>query len=77
MSLLRDCEFLNASVRQGNPVVDRCRERRTATVLNHEREGRPCTIDRDKKHERCPDCGGMVILPCLACSLERWQNANF
>ncbi|MEE9548715.1 MAG: hypothetical protein V3V68_05105 [Nitrosomonadaceae bacterium] len=74
MSLLRDCEFLNASVRQGQPVIDRCRELRTATFRSKKRVVRQTTIDGDKKYERCPDCGGMVILPCSACSLERWQN---
>ncbi len=74
MSLLRDCEFLYWDVKQGHHIIDRCRERRTPTVPSCEREVNPCTIDGDKKHERCPDCGGMVILPCLACSLERWQN---
>ncbi len=77
MSLLRDCEFLNASVKQGYPVVDRCRELRKPVVPSCERVVRQTAIDPDKKHKRCPGCGGMVILPCLACSLERWQNANF
>ncbi len=74
MTLLRDCEFLNAGIRQGRPVVDRCRERRIATVPNHERVVRQSAIDSDKMYRRCPDCGGMVILPCLACSLERWNS---
>ena len=74
MSLLRDCEFLYSDIKLGHSVVDRCRERRMALVPNCERVVRQAAIDSDKKHERCPDCGGMVILPCLACSLERWQN---
>lgn len=70
MSLLRDCEFLNASIKQGRQVVDRCRDYRQSKITN---AAHPCGLDLDKKHERCPTCGGMVILPCLACSLERWS----
>ena len=73
MSLLRECEFLYSGIRQGRPVVDRHINLREEKVVRV-RGPQPCRLDRDKKHERCPDCGGMVILPCLACSLERWGN---
>ncbi|KKM76328.1 hypothetical protein LCGC14_1381240 [marine sediment metagenome] len=74
MSLLQDCEFLNAAVRQGRPVVDRCRELRTPIVASKKRQPKPSELNFDKKHVRCPGCGGMVILPCLLCSLERWTS---
>ena len=73
MSLLRDCEFLYSEINQGRPVVDRCRDLRRPLVTSNERIVRQAVIDRAKKHERCPGCGGMVILPCLLCSLERWR----
>lgn len=77
MSLLRECEFLYSEIKQGRPVVDRhVGLRETKRVKGGRREVRPCDIDRNKKHERCPSCGGMVILPCLACSLERWEDAK-
>lgn len=71
MSLLRDCEFQNALLKQGRPIVDRCRDYRVSKEIKSRIQ--PTNIDPGKKHERCPDCGGMVILPCLACSLERWS----
>ncbi len=72
MSLLRECEFLYSGIKQGRPVVDRhvgLRENKDRKTIKH-----PCKLDRNEKYERCPGCGGMVILPCLACSLERWAS---
>lgn len=73
MSLLRDCEFLNAAREQGRPMVDRhIGLRVTKEIKISKRRGHPCGTGTNQKYERCSSCGGMVILPCLACSLERW-----
>ncbi len=45
----------------------------------HARETRPMTREEDLEErigpvERCPTCGGRVIMPCLLCHVRRLQQ---
>lgn len=64
MSTLRNWEFLNASIDQGHAVRDRARE------LSGEKSK---VNRRGKKYQRCPTCGGMVLLPCLLCNPKQFE----
>lgn len=66
MSVLRDWDYLNHLIDTGRPIRDnRVRLREPSKEIPDE-EGYHCS---DEKFERCPGCGGLVIMPCLLCSL--------
>ena len=50
---------------------ERLRERRRINVES-EGFGQP----RDAHYTRCPECGGLVLMPCIACGMEREKKAK-
>ena len=66
MSTLRDWEVINAQLNRGF-LRDRSRD------LSGERADKP---NRHKTYSRCPICGGMVVMPCLLCNPEQFEELS-
>lgn len=64
MGILKDWVFINARLKYGF-FIDKSREQ-TGELSKKSK----------KKYQRCPTCGGMVLMPCLLCNPGQFEEVS-